>query len=230
MQDSIEGSQPPKQQHVMTVRRVKVVGSVLGAAAAVALPFLIFGDLDWPEIAGRVGRQVRHHVGPAVGFHIGPPILAFLVLGFLAVFAVVGAIGGAVLSGVHPSLSRTRRLIVTIVALPAMLLVIGAVTPAVQPRLSPSALTTLAVLFLAAPLLSLAAVVVPLLVPREYVYRRRVIRACCLSVAALLLVADFWLIGIIAGQKEVTWKIELIPAAVLLGLALSQVPVRGPTV
>lgn len=62
---------------------VHVVGAVLGDAAAVALALGIFGPID-----------LR---GP--GVHGGVDIVAFLILGFLAVAAVIGAIGGELLSG-----------------------------------------------------------------------------------------------------------------------------------
>ena len=63
---------------------VPVVGAVFGAVAAVAIAFLILRGIDF------------RGAGP----HGGGDIAAFLVLGFLAVSAVIGANAGGVLSGI----------------------------------------------------------------------------------------------------------------------------------
>ncbi|MCU0959861.1 MAG: hypothetical protein MUF48_07125 [Pirellulaceae bacterium] len=111
------------------------------------------------------------------------------------------------------------------VAVPAVLLVVGAFTPAC-PAKDVIAVTTAFVLLIAAPSLTLAAVVLPFFLPRTFPNARRIIRAALFSFAALLLVSDFWAIGIFGGQKPGVWEVELIPAAILLLLAIAQVPSR----
>ncbi|GIW81213.1 MAG: hypothetical protein KatS3mg105_3020 [Gemmatales bacterium] len=63
---------------------VPIVGAVLGAVAAVGLAFVILRGMD---LRG-------------AGVHGGGDIAAFLLLGFLAVVAVIGAIAGGILAGV----------------------------------------------------------------------------------------------------------------------------------
>ncbi len=117
-----------------------------------------------------------------------------------------------------------RCTIGALAALPAALLVVGAVWPPGRP-LDVIAVTSILVWWVFVPICTLAGLLVPLAIPKHG-HARRLFRATCFSVAALLLLGDFWMIGIGAGLKSFWWKYDLLPAGVFIALVLAQLPRR----
>jgi hypothetical protein len=129
-------------------------------------------------------------------------------------------------------LSRTRRTIMILVAVPAGLLLLALLCPARSPRDAIAVLTAL-IWFVVYPLCMLCgllAMFVPLRIFSGWNAapgcRRRIVAAVLFSLAALVVVCDLWYLGVFAGQKSQMWLFDFVPAAVALLLAFAQIPTR----
>lgn len=95
---------------------------------------------------------------------------------------------------------RARSAIRAMAAVPALLLGAGILCPPNRPR-DVIAVSTVCLIFPVLPSLVGAAVLVPRSLRTRWPAAARLTRAACLSVAALLIAGDFWLIGIFGGAK-----------------------------
>lgn len=109
---------------------------------------------------------------------------------------------------------------------PAVGFIAGLLTKPGPPR-DPIAVSTVFALFFAIPGCIVAATLSFRFIPRRRPLLRCLMVATWFSLAALVCVADFWLIGIGAGLKSGYLKLYAVPVTVLIALTACQWPPDG---
>jgi hypothetical protein len=118
-----------------------------------------------------------------------------------------------------------RCAIALMAIVPTIGFIAGLMTKPGPPR-DPIAVSTMFILFFGLPGCTVAAALAIWLIPRRRPHLKRLVLATCFSLTAVLCVADFWLIGIGAGQKSSSLRLYVVPVTVLIALTACQWPGR----
>lgn len=127
------------------------------------------------------------------------------------------------------SFSRTRNRVLWLALTPAGLFLLAMITPHGRPQ-DVIAVVTLGIWFIGFPSLLLLGLIAPFCVtgsnPVAKGCLRCTVRAAFFSAAALLVVGDFWVFGVICGLKSQWWKPDLALTATAIALTLLVIPTR----